>query len=78
MPEPQVWTIDFMREEALALAAPYSPGSEPFSALWRAADALKEAAAAVKRYEARNAAGPKVIGMVTGAGAVRFFDQGGR
>lgn len=79
MGDDHVWTVDFMCEEALALAAPYSPGSEPWQALTRAAHALQDAAVAVRRHKARNAPGElKVIGMVTGAGAVTFFDRPAR
>jgi hypothetical protein len=74
MADTPVWTLDFMREEALALAGPYNPASEPFSALWRAADALREAAAAVRRYDLRNGGLP-VIGLVQGDGTIVPFGR---
>jgi lysozyme family protein len=75
MSEQNVWTIDFLREEALARAAPYAPGTEPFSALKRAAEALQDAAAAVRRHEARAAMGASVLGVVDQTGPMRFYGR---
>jgi hypothetical protein len=75
MQESPVWTIDFLREEALARAAPYAPESEPFSALKRAAEALQDAAAAVRRHEARQALGANVLGVVDRTGRMRFYGR---
>jgi hypothetical protein len=75
MSELNVWTIDFLREEALARAAPYAPGTEPFSALKRAAEALHDAAAAVRRHESRQALGLNVLGVVDGTGRMRFYGR---
>ena len=75
MSEQLVWTVDFMREEALALAAPYGPDTEPFTALRRAAEALQDADAAIRRHEARQALGVNVLGVIGPRGRMRFYQR---